>query len=194
MIFNLFESDQHHYSSSRLGSSSSMPNWGLQNLSPFLQLPSPPLYQKPSVSNPQTPFKSKQKEITLYKTEFCRNWIELGHCRYGTKCLYAHGEKEIRTVPRHARYKTQICRAYHSDGSCPYGIRCTFIHDSDYTSERRDMNSPVSNASTNFGSTTSNSTSPAASIHEADSIWSPSPSFMTKNSKTTFPVVAMRNF
>ncbi|ORE20159.1 WD40 repeat-like protein [Rhizopus microsporus] len=113
-------------------------------------------------------------EITLYKTEFCRNWIELGHCRYGTKCLYAHGEKEIRTVPRHARYKTQICRAYHSDGSCPYGVRCTFIHDSDYTSERRDMNSPVSNAT--------------------DSIWSPSSSFMAKNSKTTFPVVAMRNF
>lgn len=114
--------------------------------------------------------------------------------RYGTKCLYAHGEKEIRTVPRHARYKTQICRAYHSDGSCPYGVRCTFIHDSDYTSERRDMNSPVSNASTNFGSTTNNSTSLAASIHEADSIWSPSSSFMAKNSKTTFPVVAMRNF
>ncbi|KAI8881440.1 hypothetical protein K501DRAFT_144127, partial [Backusella circina FSU 941] len=68
------------------------------------------------------------KEIMLYKTEACRNWTELGSCRYGKKCRYAHGEDELRSVQRHTRYKTQICRAYHTDGSCPYGIRCTFIH------------------------------------------------------------------
>lgn len=73
----------------------------------------------------------KHKEVELYKTEACRNWTELGHCRYGKKCRYAHGASELRTVHRHNRYKTQICRAYHMDGSCPYGIRCTFVHDSD---------------------------------------------------------------
>ncbi|KAI8393910.1 uncharacterized protein BYT42DRAFT_487947 [Radiomyces spectabilis] len=71
------------------------------------------------------------KQTTLYKTEYCRNWAELGHCRYGRKCRYAHGDSELRTIPRHDRYKTQICRAYHVEGACPYGTRCTFIHDID---------------------------------------------------------------
>lgn len=26
--------------------------------------------------------KLKHKEVVLYKTESCRNWTELGHCRY----------------------------------------------------------------------------------------------------------------
>ncbi|KAI8087185.1 WD40-repeat-containing domain protein [Thamnidium elegans] len=78
----------------------------------------------------------KHKEVVLYKTESCRNWTELGHCRYGKKCRYAHGANELRNVPRHTRYKTQICRAYHMDGSCPYGIRCTFVHDSDLVPEK----------------------------------------------------------
>ncbi|KAI9498443.1 hypothetical protein BDB00DRAFT_755050, partial [Zychaea mexicana] len=71
---------------------------------------------------------STTKQSVLYKTEYCRNWTELGQCRYGKKCRYAHGDGELRTVPRHSRYKTQICRAYHVDGACPYGVRCTFIH------------------------------------------------------------------
>lgn len=28
------------------------------------------------------PNKLKHKEVVLYKTESCRNWTELGHCRY----------------------------------------------------------------------------------------------------------------
>ncbi|ORZ17808.1 hypothetical protein BCR42DRAFT_325672, partial [Absidia repens] len=68
-----------------------------------------------------------------YKTEYCRNWTELGHCRYGTKCRYAHGANELRKAPRHLLYKTQICRAYHEQGECPYGIRCTFIHENQYS-------------------------------------------------------------
>ncbi|KAI9300824.1 hypothetical protein BJ944DRAFT_252795 [Cunninghamella echinulata] len=82
------------------------------NVKPFLQKP-----------------KSTIKEILLYKTEYCRNWSELGCCRYGEKCRYAHGAKELRSTPRHIRYKTQICKAYHQEGECPYGLRCTFIHD-----------------------------------------------------------------
>ncbi|KAI9323249.1 hypothetical protein BX666DRAFT_1847120 [Dichotomocladium elegans] len=65
----------------------------------------------------------------LYKTEYCRNWAELGYCRYGKKCRYAHGLNELRAAPRHSRYKTSICHAYHVEGTCPYGIRCTYIHD-----------------------------------------------------------------
>ncbi|KAI8099086.1 uncharacterized protein BX664DRAFT_320354, partial [Halteromyces radiatus] len=72
---------------------------------------------------------SRLKQVVLYKTEICRNWAELGHCRYGIKCRYAHGDAELRQAPRHTLYKTKICRAYHDQGECPYGIRCTFIHD-----------------------------------------------------------------
>lgn len=30
-----------------------------------------------------------------YKTELCKNWQEFGHCRYGTKCRFAHGHHEL---------------------------------------------------------------------------------------------------
>ncbi|SAM07079.1 hypothetical protein [Absidia glauca] len=71
---------------------------------------------------------SKRKETHLYKTEHCRNWVELGECRYGKKCRYAHGDIELRWIDRDNRYKTKICRAYHVEGACLYGSRCTFIH------------------------------------------------------------------
>lgn len=29
----------------------------------------------------EPPNKLKHKEVVLYKTESCRNWTELGHCR-----------------------------------------------------------------------------------------------------------------
>ncbi|KAI7899344.1 uncharacterized protein BX663DRAFT_521380 [Cokeromyces recurvatus] len=70
----------------------------------------------------------------LYKTELCRNWQEIGECRYGKKCRFAHGQEELRCVKRHVRYKTQICRTFHSTGTCLYGVRCTFIHDEHHAS------------------------------------------------------------
>ncbi|KAF9648520.1 hypothetical protein BDM02DRAFT_3082669, partial [Thelephora ganbajun] len=63
-----------------------------------------------------------------YKTELCRSWEEKGSCRYGSKCQFAHGEEELRKVPRHPKYKTEICRTFWVSGSCPYGKRCCFIH------------------------------------------------------------------
>ncbi len=29
------------------------------------------------------------------KYEMCKNWREKGQCRYGDKCLFAHGEHEL---------------------------------------------------------------------------------------------------
>ncbi|KAH8551505.1 hypothetical protein BGW37DRAFT_493919 [Umbelopsis sp. PMI_123] len=72
---------------------------------------------------------TKDKSVELYKTEWCRNWQELGVCRYDKKCRYAHSASELRKIERHPRYKTQICRTYHEKGTCPYGVRCTFIHE-----------------------------------------------------------------
>jgi len=64
----------------------------------------------------------------LYKTEFCRSWMENRTCKYGDKCQFAHGLSELRRVNRHPKYKTEICKAFHESGSCPFGTRCRFVH------------------------------------------------------------------
>ncbi|KAI8977570.1 hypothetical protein BDF20DRAFT_820763, partial [Mycotypha africana] len=69
-----------------------------------------------------------QRKYKLYKTELCRNWQEMGNCRYAKKCRFAHGKEELRCVKRHAKYKTDICRTFHETGTCSYGVRCNFIH------------------------------------------------------------------
>ena len=61
----------------------------------------PPNGNGPSANN---------RKLGLYKTELCRSWEEKGTCRYGSKCQFAHGEEELRKVPRHPKYKTEICR------------------------------------------------------------------------------------
>lgn len=71
---------------------------------------------------------------TRYKTELCRPFEENGTCRYGSKCQFAHGKAELRSVVRHPKYKTDLCRTFHTTGLCPYGPRCHFIHNDD---ERR---------------------------------------------------------
>jgi len=77
--------------------------------------------------------------LELYKTELCRTFLEKGSCRYGTKCQFAHGIDELRTVQRHPRYKTEICKSYHSMGTCKYGHRCRFIHISPEEDIRRSL-------------------------------------------------------
>lgn len=68
-----------------------------------------------------------------YKTELCRPFEENGICKYGDKCQFAHGMKELRSMARHPKYKTELCRTFHSTGLCPYGPRCHFIHNSEQT-------------------------------------------------------------
>ena len=68
-----------------------------------------------------------------YKTELCRPFLDNGFCKYGDKCQFAHGEHDLRSLPRHPKYKTELCRTYHTRGFCPYGSRCHFIHSVDET-------------------------------------------------------------
>jgi len=68
------------------------------------------------------------RKAGLFKSELCRNWEEKRTCRYGPKCQFAHGEDELRKIPRHPKYKTEICRTFWVTGTCPYGKRCCFIH------------------------------------------------------------------
>jgi hypothetical protein len=76
----------------------------------------------------------------LYKTELCKNWSVAGKCLYSAKCLFAHGQEELRQAPpRHPRWRTITCRdwqrAQQGGGSssgvvgCPWGDRCRFRHD-----------------------------------------------------------------
>ncbi len=41
------------------------------------------------------------------QTELCRSWQEMGTCRYGNKCQFAHGPNELRPIQRHPKYKTE---------------------------------------------------------------------------------------
>lgn len=72
-----------------------------------------------------------QSNSSRYKTELCRPFEENGTCKYGDKCQFAHGSKELRSMARHPKYKTELCRTFHSTGLCPYGPRCHFIHNSE---------------------------------------------------------------
>ncbi|WWC64201.1 uncharacterized protein I303_106809 [Kwoniella dejecticola CBS 10117] len=38
----------------------------------------------------------------FYKTELCAIWQQIGACKYGDRCQYAHGKEELR-LPRHLR-------------------------------------------------------------------------------------------
>ena len=77
-----------------------------------------------------------------YKTELCRPFLENGFCKYGDKCQFAHGEPDLRCLPRHPKYKTELCRTYHTRGFCPYGMRCHFIHSVDETRKNSESAMP----------------------------------------------------
>ncbi|KAE8585878.1 hypothetical protein XENTR_v10021490 [Xenopus tropicalis] len=78
-----------------------------------------------NIFSPPKPLSSR------YKTELCRTFHEIGSCKYGSKCQFAHGSDELRGLNRHPKYKTELCRTYHTIGFCPYGSRCHFIHNAE---------------------------------------------------------------
>lgn len=86
--------------------------------------PSPAL----STASEDKPIEDELAVQNRYKTELCKSFNETGNCRYGTKCQFAHGKEEVRSVLRHPKYKTETCKTFHTTGTCPYGIRCRFIH------------------------------------------------------------------
>ena len=56
--------------------------------------------------------------VTRYKTELCRPFTETGKCKYGDKCQFSHGPKELRILMRHPKYKTEYCRTFHTSKRC----------------------------------------------------------------------------
>lgn len=78
---------------------------------------------------PPPPKQNIMYHPSRYKTELCRQYEELGICEYGDRCLFAHGDFELKPLPhRHPKFKTELCVAYHEDGFCSFGPRCSFIH------------------------------------------------------------------
>ena len=73
----------------------------------------------------------KKTDRTKYKTELCKNWIEVGVCRYEGKCQFAHGEDELvgKLPPTNSKYKSKTCTTFNEKLYCPYGKRCLFRHD-----------------------------------------------------------------
>jgi len=64
-----------------------------------------------------------------YKTELCKNWELRGNCKFGDKCCFAHGRRELKNKTLiHVKYKTKPCKQYHQTGYCPYGQRCQYLH------------------------------------------------------------------
>jgi butyrate response factor 1 len=65
-----------------------------------------------------------------FKTELCEGWLN-GKCKFGVKCVFAHGKDELKPKKRPKNYKTQLCERFVTGGYCPYGRRCDFIHRED---------------------------------------------------------------
>lgn len=85
------------------------------------------------ITNSSTLLRPKIKKPidgTKYKTELCRNWIELGECHYGDKCNFAHGKYQLmKKLPANQKYKSKACIPFHTKGFCTYGQRCLFLHE-----------------------------------------------------------------
>ena len=61
---------------------------------------------------------------TKYKTELCKNWIEVGFCRYKDQCMFAHGHNEVMLPKNEPMRKDKNCKTFFKTSQCPYGVRC----------------------------------------------------------------------
>jgi len=59
-----------------------------------------------------------------YKTELCWHFYRSNQCKLGDRCLFAHGERELRIN----NYKTELCKKHLQKRICPYGPNCRFAH------------------------------------------------------------------
>ena len=67
--------------------------------------------------------------LTNKKTELCYFWANGIRCPH-KKCLFAHGEQELREPELNPKFKTQLCIHYWDDsGICIYGQKCSFVHE-----------------------------------------------------------------
>jgi hypothetical protein len=78
----------------------------------------------------------KEQNKDKYKTLLCQNFMKQGFCSVGAKCLFAHGDHELRTPENGLgikakaieNYKKALCRDWQQHGHCIRGVNCTFAH------------------------------------------------------------------
>lgn len=85
----------------------------------------------PPSSLPESAKKTPSEMKTKRKTEICHYWEMNGTCKFGERCAFAHGEKELVSRKMSNNYKTKKCKQFFENGFCPYGIRCQFSHESE---------------------------------------------------------------
>jgi butyrate response factor 1 len=111
------DSNSSYSSSDSSTSSLSSPRALLTDIRPqqAIQQQQQPHYQMKTTTS-STPPQITQPHIcvTRYKTELCRPFTETGKCKYGDKCQFSHGIKELRILMRHPKYKTEYCRTFHT--------------------------------------------------------------------------------
>lgn len=96
------------------------------NLGSFNYFDSMPTSEDALSSPPPSDFEVK------YKTEMCRNYQLTGHCKFGSKCSFAHGGNELRLKTHiNPHYKSKRCSQFFEQGFCPYGYRCQYLHRDD---------------------------------------------------------------
>ncbi|TYI37333.1 hypothetical protein ES332_A03G204700v1 [Gossypium tomentosum] len=73
---------------------------------------------------------SSSGSVGYYKSEICRDWEEFGHCRYGSKCQFAHGKEEVRPacLPFRTKSEAQIYKSYASTVSNSYSSKPRLLH------------------------------------------------------------------
>ncbi|CAG9314900.1 unnamed protein product [Blepharisma stoltei] len=73
--------------------------------------------------------KSAEKNFLLkFKTELCKNW-ESGMCEFGDRCVFAHGETELRDRNDSGKAcKVKECKQYIEYGYCISGSQCPYVH------------------------------------------------------------------
>lgn len=82
-----------------------------------------------------------------YKTKLCWHYTNNAFCKFGEKCVFAHGEHELlvndtkrntttdifttqygKSNENSSDYKTIMCKYYMNYKKCPFGSKCSFAH------------------------------------------------------------------
>lgn len=90
---------------------------------------SPMLTTSTSPSLQQSPNSGEGRVNPRYKTQLCRHFEKHGYCDRDDTCWFAHGDEELRPLPRQFRNRPIICKNYQRWGVCPYGKQCLFKHE-----------------------------------------------------------------
>ena len=87
-------------------------------------------------TNPFLPAKEPPRtKAHHYKRILCRNYMQLGFCRFQASCTFAHGENDRQRKPRPApKPVAQVppptnCRQFHKEKFCIKGSQCTHRHE-----------------------------------------------------------------